>query len=167
MFGTNDHAPGGRHLGIMGHAPALLLSAAALALSLGGAAYATSGGAQAVRPAVTSVTFHKLTLLNGWVSEQAVWGSGNPSVGILNGVVYLSGSLAQSPAGLPQFATLPAAYRPAHSMWITTYTFGGTSGTLAISKTGVMVATSAGTCGTETTAECYTSLAGISFPKNS
>ena len=59
------------------------------------------------------------------------------------------------------------AYRPDHNVYLTVYTNGDTSGTLYIGKTGVMEAYSAGTCGPGNTAQCFTSLAGVSYPKNS
>lgn len=67
-------------------------------------------------------------------------------------------------AASPVFAFLPSTYRPAHNMWITVYTFGGTSGTLYIGKDGTMEAFASGTCGSENSAQCFTSLATVSYP---
>ena len=52
-------------------------------------------------------------------------------------------------------------------MWITVYTYNDTSGTLYIDHTGYMEAFSAVGCGSENTAQCFTSLATVSFPKSS
>jgi hypothetical protein len=168
MVESNDVTRGPGWLRIVPHVPALALSVAALALSLGGVAYASAGSPapRVVHPA-TSVVLHKIPLLNGWKSVQSAFTSGDPSAGVLNGVVYLSGSLTQPVAGSQIFATLPAGYRPAHNMWMTVYTFGDTSGTLYIGKNGTMQAFSGTSCSALNTAQCYTSLAGVSYPKNS
>jgi len=52
-------------------------------------------------------------------------------------------------------------------MWITVYTYGGTSGTLFIGKDGTMQAFASGACGSGNTAQCFTSLATVSYPINS
>jgi hypothetical protein len=138
----------------------------ALALSLGGAAYATTafGGSSNV---TNAMTFQSLTLVNGWVSEQGVYASGNPGVSISGGVVYLRGSLAQPTLGSDVFATLPAAYAPPHNLYITVYTSSDTSGTLHIAPDGLMEAFSGTPCDSGNTAQCFTSLATVSYPKNS
>ncbi len=66
-----------------------------------------------------------------------------------------------------QFATLPSADRPTHNMWITVYTVDGTSGTL-FGHDGRMDASSSSSCNaTQNSAQCFTSLATVSFPINS
>jgi hypothetical protein len=45
--------------------------------------------------------------------------------------------------------------------------YNDTSGTLYIGHDGTMEAFSSGTCGSGDTAQCYTSLAGVSYPVNS
>jgi len=161
---------------LVAQTPALVISVMALALSAGGVAYAstqiTGGRSHGVIHATTgsvtnTVAFQTLTLINGWASEQGTYGTGNPRVGIQDGVVYLSGSLAQATPGSDSFATLPTAYRPSHNLYLTVYTNGDTSGTLYIDKSGEMEAYALGTCGPGNTAQCYTSLAGVSYPKNS
>ena len=98
----------------------------------------------------------KITLLNGWHSEQSVYLSGDPSYTVKNGVVYLSGSLATSGTNA-KFAVLPKAARPAHNEYITVYTFDGTFGTLLIEPNGVARAYSG-------SAKSFTSLAAVSYP---
>ncbi len=146
--------------------PALVVATLALVLSLGGAAYASSqlsGGASLSN----TVTLQKLTLVNGWVSQNSTYGTGNPSAGVSNGVVYLSGSLAQPTPGSSTFTTLPPADRPVHNLYITVYTNADTSGTIFIANSGTMEAYSGASCGSGDTAQCFTSLATVSFPKNS
>jgi hypothetical protein len=98
---------------------------------------------------------------------KGIFASGNPKVAQQSGIVYLSGSLHQPTPGSSQFATLPSSFRPAHNMWITVYTVSDTSGTLYIGHDGTMEAFASGACGSGNTAQCFTSLAGVSFPVNS
>jgi len=49
----------------------------------------------------------------------------------------------------------------------TVYTNGGTSGTLYIGHDGTMEAFSSASCGSGNAAQCYTSLATVSYPINS
>jgi len=95
------------------------------------------------------------------------FGTGNPKVAEQSGIVYLSGSLAQATPSSTEFAVLPSSFRPAHNMYITVYTNGDTTGTLYIGHDGTMEAYSGTSCGSETTAQCFTSLATVSFPINS
>ncbi len=149
--------------------PALIIATVALVLSAGGAAYASDQ--LSTGPHVTStVTFHKLTLINGWASVNSALPTlktGDPSVGIANGVVYLTGSLYQPSPGSDTFATLPSAYRPAHTIYLPVYTLSGASGGLYIYHSGIVGATAPGACNTGNTAQCFTSLAGVSYPKTS
>jgi hypothetical protein len=143
--------------------PALVISAIALTLSLGGGAYAAAQLASATQ----QVSLHNLTLINGWHSSNSIYHTGNPRVGILNGVVYLAGSMHQSTPGNADFAVLPHRYRPAHNLYITFYTNAGTSGWLYIGSNGIMESASNTSCGTGDTSQCYTSLANISYPVKS
>jgi hypothetical protein len=104
-----------------------------------------------------SLAQHPLALRNGWNSSQFRWNTGDPKYAVRNGVVYLSGSLHQRVGGSEIFAVLPSAARPSHNMYITVYTFNGTTGVLYISTTGSMEAYSGD-------ARSFTSLAGVSFP---
>ena len=172
----------GRIRSLFAQSPAVVISVLAVALSLGGGAYAsTHHGSASNRPPVavskaavptraataTGVTWTSLSLLNGWASENGVYGTGNPKVSLQNGIVYLSGSLAQSTPGSAEFAVLPSSFRPTHNLYITVYTNGDTTGTLYIDRSGIMEAYSSTSCGSGTTAECFTSLATVSFPINS
>ena len=157
---------------LISQSPAIVISILALALSAGGGAYASTHLSAASTPAAgqavaTGVSWTSLSLINGWVSENGTFQSGNPKVAQQNGIVYLSGSLAQPGGGNSEFAVLPSADRPTHNMWITVYTEGDTSGTLFIAASGVMQAFSATSCASVNTAQCFTSLATVSYPVNS
>ena len=128
----------------------------------------SQGAAHSTASNVTAgVPWNSIVLQNGWASANATYSSGNPKVALQSNVVYLSGSLHQSTPGSPVFGFLPSTFRPEHNMWITVYTFGGTSGTLYIGKDGTMEAFASGTCDSGNSAQCYTSLASVSYPTNS
>ena len=139
-----------------------------LELDPSGAAYAYAGSATsftslaAVSYPVASAVRHKLTLLNGWHSEQSAWNSGDPAYSVSGGVVYLSGSLA-TPSTARKFAVLPPGARPSHFLFIKVYTFSSTVGTVEIAPSGAMYAYGPGAVN----ARKFTSLATISFPVNS
>ena len=66
------------------------------------------------------------------------------------------------------FGFLPSTFRPTHNMWITVYTYAGTSGTLFIGKDGTMELFSSSSCSsTLNSAQCFSSLATVSYPINS
>jgi hypothetical protein len=180
---TNErHIAMGRLRSLITQSPAIVISLLAVALSFGGGAYASTHHGHAsnyppVRvsnsPAATQtataagVPWTSLTLINGWATENGAFGTGNPKVSLQGGIVYLSGSLAQSTPGNATFANLPSSFRPTHNLYITVYTNGSTTGTLFISHGGVMEAYSNTSCGSGNTAQCFTSLATVSFPINS
>lgn len=171
----------GRIRALIAQSPAIVISLLAVALSLGGGAYAsthhgpasnfppvpTGNSPVATQASAAGVTWTSLSLINGWASENGAYGTGNPKVALQNGIVYLSGSLGQSTSGSAEFAVLPSSFRPTHNMYITVYTNGDTTGTLYIGHDGTMEAFSGTACGSETTAQCFTSLATASFPINS
>jgi hypothetical protein len=168
--------------------PVLIISMLAIALSIGGGAYASAqaaGGGPGANiprnlPALThshpagsqaatstGVTFHGLSLVNGWQSQNANSGTGNPRVALQNGVVYLKGSLAQPTPGSSLFALLPSADRPVDTLLIPVWTSGTNLGTLEIFADGRMFLFSSTPCGSGNTAQCFTSLATISYPLGS
>jgi hypothetical protein len=184
-YGAVEHSREGsqtmRHIrSLLTQAPATVISLAAIVLSLGGgAAYASTHHTATQAPvtshasaagqvsAATGVTWQGLTLKNGWASSNSIYGTGNPKAALQNGIVYLSGSLHQSTSGSAVFASLPRAYRPTHNLYITIYTNGGTQGSLYIGADGTMEAFSSGSCGSLSTAQCFSSLATVSYPLNS
>jgi len=103
-----------------------LLSAAALA-ALGitaGAGSASAATAQPAGPTIT-VTWHQLTLINGWVSGESQFaGDGIPAWTVRNNVVYLTGSLSQTSGTNSEFAVLPPAARPSHVLYMAVHVAG-------------------------------------------
>jgi hypothetical protein len=161
----------GRFRSLVAQSPAIVISILAVALSFGGGAYASTHAsappAAGNSVATAGVTWTSLSLINGWASENGAYGTGNPKVAEQSGIVYLSGSLAQSTPGSSEFAVLPSSFRPTHNMYITVYTNGDTQGTLYVGHDGTMEAYSATSCASGNTAQCFTSLATVSFPINS
>jgi hypothetical protein len=104
----------------------------------------------------SKLDFSDLTLENSWVSENSVYGSGDPAVALdSEGIVHLSGSMADGGSDSVAFV-LPAADAPPGDIYLNTYTEGGTSGSLEIEKDGDVVP-----FGSDVSS--YTSLAGITF----
>jgi hypothetical protein len=117
--------------------------------SLGGVSYPVGG-----------FIWHKLALLHGWQHAPTSYDTGVPAYAIKGGVVYLAGSLVQSSGTNRLFAVLPKAARPAHKMFLLTYTFGYTLGAIEITPNGAMYASS----WPNSNAREFTSLAAVSFP---
>jgi len=116
----------------------------------------TFASLSAVSYPAAAVKSHNLALKNGWVSSQPTYGTGNPAYAVSHGVVYLSGSMHGGATSAPAFV-LPEAARPAHLMYVSVYTFDGSTGFLEIMPTGQVDVEGAD-------AASYTSLASISFP---
>ena len=108
-------------------------------------------------------TWHKLSLSAGWKSSQSMYDTGDPSYAVIHGVVYLSGSLHQVNGVSGLFGDLPRAARPARILLIGTYALDGAYGSLSLTPSGLMSVISH----PQTGAEAYTSLAAISYPRNS
>ncbi len=105
----------------------------------------------------------KLKLINGWKSGQPVLdGTGDPSVSLSHGVVYLSGSLRQPSGTSTTFATLPKAYRPSHWLYLPVYSTSGTSAgqqaSLGIGPQGQLTLTGS------PAAKVFTDLGGAEYP---
>jgi len=132
----------------------VIVAAAASAALVSGVVAGASAASASV-----NCQWQPLSLQNGWHSEQSAWNSGDPAYCIDNGIVYVSGSLAQSRGSSgTYFAQLPQQYRPASNMYLTVYTYAGTAGgVVRIDTDGTMHAYGGA-------ATSFTSLAGISFP---
>jgi hypothetical protein len=147
----------------------LILPGAALLAVLGGTAAAaapahpalahTAPARPAQAPRLAGLTWHKLTLLNGWESAStSTLVTGAPAWATQNGVVYLRGAVKQPNAeASPSFATLPKAARPAHTLYIQVYTESDTPGILYIGSTGNMQAY-------DGNAYTFESLSAVSYP---
>jgi hypothetical protein len=134
-----------------------------LAAGTARAASGTSAQQHPTAAAVTTVTWHRLALRNGWRSSRSKsYSVANPSYTVIGGIVYLDGSLHQSYRSATEFAVLPRGARPAHKVFLTVLSGSvgpGVPGTVEIEPNGVMRATSAAG-----TARKLTSLEAVSFP---
>jgi hypothetical protein len=134
-----------------------------LATAVAGLALATGLAAGAPAAHAGGCTWTAITLVNGWHSEQSVFGTGNPSYCLEgDGMVYLSGSVAQTGNLGDVFGTLPASVRPTHELYFAVYTLNTSQGVLRIDTDGTLNAYNGQS--SATTSQGYTSLAGISYP---
>ena len=136
-------------------ASAIMVPLMALVALVGG------GTAAAAAATSTGVSWHRLSLINGWRSSAAA-GTGNPRWAVKGGVVYLSGSLYQQTGTKQDAARLPRAARPSRTLFITVYTNGSTTGDLEIFPDGIIAVH-----GVAGNARAYTSLASVSYPASS
>lgn len=137
-------------------AAAAVVPAALAGIALGPVTAAQASGRE---PAVT-VTWHKLATMNNWQSGQATFHTGGPSWTILNGIVYLSGSVFRASGSKTQFALLPSQIRPSHAIWMTIYTNSDTTGTLVIKPGGAISLFGP-------SSRLFSSLATVSYPARS
>jgi|SRR5262250_695034 len=147
----------GRFRSLVRQSPAAtIIATVALVFSLGGGAgYAASSVSSS-----TTITFHTLTLKNGWKPATGFAGIRPPAYAISGGVVYLTGGMHQPSGSIRKFAVLPLGVRPKHTLWIGVFSEATTSAFLEIQPTGAMFIGG-------TDAQFFASLAGVSFPHNS
>jgi hypothetical protein len=112
---------------------------------------------------VSGLTWHTLPLLNGWRSANSAWHTADPAYAVSHGVVYLSGSALQATGTDATLAVLPKIARPTHWLYITVYTYTGTSGFLVIKPDG-SVSAYTNTSEPQPYAQQFTSLAAVSYP---
>jgi hypothetical protein len=97
-----------------------------------------------------------LTLANGWVG--APFATSLPTVEEVGGIVQFRGSIANGTSAIA--FTLPAAFRPATSVYIPVDQCGATKGRLYIQSSGVVTVQAEKLF---SNAQCFTSLDGASF----
>jgi hypothetical protein len=156
-------SPDGRH-GTAATGAVRLALAAVLVAGAAAAAAASAGPASAAPARPAGLTWHSLTLINGWKSANNVYDTGDPAWAILDGIVYLSGSLTQpgaTPESKATVAILPPPARPFRATYFISYVLNGIQGGVGINNiTGQLGASS----NDPADAQQYTSLAGISYP---
>ena len=142
---------------LIGQSPAITIAAVALVLSLaGGATAATVNG----NAAATAVTWHPLTLINGW--RYGGFGSFRAAYYVdANHVVHLRGSARLGTAGRPVFR-LPPSVRPSHVISVLIYSSGGVAAAMNILPTGQVGVFDQ--TGTDSAVRDFTSFDGVSFP---
>ena len=150
-----------RFRALASQSPAIVISVVALTFSLGGGAgYAAS---VATSHPATKITWHKLSLRNGWHSGPSSFtGTGAPSYTVSNGIVYLTGVADHASASsLPTLAILPKGARPKHILWFTAFNEAASGGVFVRIDPGGHVSVQG------PDASYFTSLAGVSFPLGS
>lgn len=150
-----------RFRALASQSPAIVISVIALTFSLGGGAgYAASVASS--HPA-TKITWHRLSLKNGWHSGAGTFaGTGTPAFTVSNGVVYLTGVADHSSsASASPLALLPKGARPRHTPWFAGFNEAASGGVFVkIDPLGHVTVEGPD-------ADYFSSLAGVSFPLGS
>ena len=140
-----------RHLAIC------VVSVAAVTLPVGvlgtGAASAAT-----TAPHMLASGWTPLTLQNGW--SNSPFGTSAAAARTISGIVHLKGAIATTGTNPVPF-TLPAAFRPAATVFVAVDLCDATNGRLQIEPTGVVTVEAEG--GAFSNAACFTSLDGASF----
>jgi hypothetical protein len=108
---------------------------------------------------VASTTWHTFKLEAGWKSGAKHFGTAAPSYAVINGVVYLTGSMFQAGGDTGLWTSLPVATRSKDVLEIEVYTVNGTAGAVAITNSLGLVSSNP-----FSNAETFTSLSGIAYP---
>jgi hypothetical protein len=111
---------------------------------------------------VASTTWHNFKLEAGWKSGASKFGTAAPSYAVINGVVYITGSMYQASGDTGLWADLPAAARSTDVLEIEVYMVDGTTGAVAITNSLGLVSSNP-----FSDAQAFTSLAGIAYPPSS
>ncbi len=111
-----------------------------------------------LRSASSKLTFKRLSLLNGWTSEDSAYQTGDPSAAVdPSGIVHFDGAMFN---GTGTAFVLPQAMRPSHKVFVPVYVSTDEVGSLEIDSSGHVTPhdTSGGSSARE-----FTSLAGVTF----
>ncbi len=112
---------------------------------------------------VASTTWHRFTLTAGWKSAASQFHTAAPAYSVINGVVYLTGSMHQPVSGTGLWTFVPAPARTTGDVLeIEADASKGSTGSVAMTN-------SLGLVGSEpfSNARAFTSLAGIAYPPSS
>jgi hypothetical protein len=111
--------------------------------------------------AKSASSFTPLPLASGWTN--APYGTSKAAARIISGVVYLKGAIATSGTDAAAFV-LPPVFRPASRVTVPVDLCGATHGDLTIEPWGTAYVGAQG--GSWGSAQCFTSLDGVSFAKS-
>jgi hypothetical protein len=134
--------------------PAIFIATLALVFSIGGGA----GYAASIAHSPVKIAPHWLHLVNHWTSDGT--STGHPAYAVSGGVVYLFGGMHQTTGSDTEFAFLPKAARPKHTLWIGVYSESTGSAFVEVTPSGAMFIGGSD-------AQFFASLAGVSFPVGS
>jgi hypothetical protein len=110
--------------------------------------------------ASAKLTWHNFKLVAGWHSSASSYGTGNPAWAVAGPIVYLAGSLNWAAPGSALFAFAKKPAPTATQVIRLVYTFQGTTGGITAGTFDTSSSTPAAN------AEDYTSLAAVSYPRN-
>ncbi len=153
----------GRFRSAVRQSPAIIISLIALTFSLGGGMGYAASVATAKASSTTKITWHALSLVNGWHGAGKAFRTGNPAYTVSNGIVYLTGTADHAGTSLPTLGVLPKGARPTHNLWFAAYNESASGGVFVeiVTNGDVIVGGSGGD------QDFFTSLAGIEFPLGS
>jgi hypothetical protein len=103
----------------------------------------------------------RLSMQGGWTTSP--FGTSAAAVRVISGIVYFKGGIATTHPNPVPF-TLPAAFRPAATVFIPVDLCNATNGRLEIQPGGIVIVQAEG--GAFSNAACFTSLDGASFAKS-
>lgn len=157
-----------RFRSMLSQSPALVISVVALAFSLGGGAGYAATTASSHPAAASKITWHSLSLRNGWASGASLFHTGSPKYTVIDGVVYLTGVVYYRPAPdttTPPFVVgvLPRAERPKHTLWFGAYSSSATG----LAELEVAPSGDVEVIGGPNNEAYFTSLAGVTYPLGS
>jgi hypothetical protein len=111
---------------------------------------------------VASTKWHAFKMIKGWKSAASIYGSAAPGYAVINGVVYLTGSIHHASGGTGLWTIIPKPARPASELQIEVYTFGGTPGEVNMAQNDGFAVSNP-----PSYAEGQTSLDAIAYPPGS
>ena len=117
---------------------------------------AIAPGAQA-----STASYTKLHLINGWT--QSPFGTRKAQVILKKGIVVFRGAISQNSGSNPEAFVLPLSFRPSSDVYVPVDQCGATNGRLFIQTNGVVEVEAEKLY---SSAQCFTSLEGVSFAKN-
>jgi len=127
--------------------------------ALSAMAVTLSAPALALPTAPAAVKWTGLKLINGW--QNAAYSTSKAAVTNISGIVYLRGGIHNGSG--TQVFVLPPAFRPALTVYLNVDLCGANKGQLIINHKGKAYVLSEGAF---STAQCFTSLDGVSFARS-
>jgi hypothetical protein len=111
---------------------------------------------------VAGTKWHNFKLTGGWKTGVSKFDTATPAYAVINGVVYLNGSLYQPAGGAGLWTTIPAAARPADEVFTMINTTSSTAGVLDLAKNLGIINSAP-----FSNAQMFTSLAAVAYPSSS
>ena len=159
--------------------PAMAVALTALVVALSGSAYAVAtingrnlqnrsvAGKKLMKNTVTgaevrNLRFQALTLKNGWIG--GCFGTGSPAIAkSVENVVRFRGAMCRPTGTSTNSFTIPASLRPTRDQYLTVDLCNGHTGRISINSTDGEVFVQDDPTAGSPQADCFTSLAGVTY----